>query len=379
MENDPLLNRVRNWLGFGQSADLADDADASATIQRSSKDSAALIANRERLGDVCAFLIEHQLPVDSEALAFAHDVVTASDPRLPSIVAKRLRDNEPLTREWIEEVRGAKAADDVHAMTELRERLEKSITDFTKTTSDARSATSTYRTALASHVDELGDVNATGAVIIELANVAKAMIDRTQEIENQMARSERETRLLQKRLDEARRHAELDHLTGLPNRRAFEAQLVTEYAEAKRTRDALCVAFCDIDKFKLINDLHGHDAGDRVLKVVARALSEISDDRCHVARHGGEEFVVLFRGKSVREAFATLDATRESLAGRRLVNRATDTPFGQVSFSGGLADVFAFADPRSALKAADEALYAAKDQGRNRIEIAAAVASAKAA
>ena len=86
------------------------------------------------------------------------------------------------------------------------------------------------------------------------------------------------------------------------------------------------------------------EAGDRVLKVVARTLAEISDDRCHVARHGGEEFVVLFRGKTLRQSYETLDATRETLANRKLVNRATDTPFGQVSFSGGLADIFAFRD-----------------------------------
>ena len=79
------------------------------------------------------------------------------------------------------------------------------------------------------------------------------------------------------------------------------------------------------------------------------------------------------------EAYERLDATREALANRRLVNRATDTPFGQVTFSGGLADVFAFRDQREALKAADEALYAAKNAGRNQIVMAVPKGEAKAA
>lgn len=369
IENDPLLNRVRNWFGFGQRSEEGELADSD-TGNDETAHSAAQLANRQLLEGIFEFILQHHLPVDEETLGFAHDLVSGRDPCLSGLVRRRVAGHEPVTRTWIDEVRNDRDKDESVALDELRERLEKSITQFTQTTKDARSATSDYQSALQNHVEELHEVNKAGAVIQELANVAKAMIDRTQEIEHQMARSERETRNLQRRLDEAKRNAEIDHLTGLPNRRAFEALLDAEFADARLRRDALCVAFCDIDKFKLINDTHGHEAGDRVLKVVARTLAEISDDRCHVARHGGEEFVVLFRGKTLREAYDALDATRETLANRKLVNRATDTPFGQVSFSGGLADIFAFRDPRSALKAADEALYVAKDSGRNRIVLA---------
>lgn len=129
----------------------------------------------------------------------------------------------------------------------------------------------------------------------------------------------------------------------------------------------MCVAICDIDHFKRVNDTHGHEAGDRVIRAVAQTLAKISNDTCHVARHGGEEFVILFRGKALDEAWQTLDQAREAMSERRLVNRATDVPFGRITFSGGIADVFAHATPREALKAADDALYAAKASGRNCI------------
>jgi diguanylate cyclase len=77
-------------------------------------------------------------------------------------------------------------------------------------------------------------------------------------------------------------------------------RLEREYREAQREIDALSVALCDIDHFKRINDVHGHDAGDREIQAIGVVLARISDEKCHVARHGGEEFVVLFRDAPCR-------------------------------------------------------------------------------
>jgi diguanylate cyclase len=258
-------------------------------------------------------------------------------------------------------------ADELEALTRLAGRIEDTVTALTHTTHEAGRATSEYRSALGSHVVELQQAPSAGAVLSDLVAITRAMLERTREIEGQIARSEKQTRALHRSLEDARRAAEMDHLTGLPNRRAFEARFDREVVAARAAHEPLCLAFADVDRFKRINDTHGHEAGDRVLRVVAAVLNEISDDRCHVARHGGEEFVVLLRGRTMDEAFALLDSAREHLADRRMVNRATDVPFGKVTFSAGLADVFAERDPRAALRAADAALYAAKKEGRNRI------------
>lgn len=373
MADAKILTRMRGWLGY---VDLGEAGPDGPFAEAQARHAPPSLANIGLIDEISEFHHMHGLSVSSASLAFACDLITGSDPRLPEQVNRRVRDHLPIDADWIDQVRKGSRDDDSRSIATLRERLEKSIHDFSKTTRDARSATSDYQSVLQVHVNEFSAVDKAGEAITELAKVAKAMLDRTRDIEDRMARAERETRQLQHRLEEAKRSAEVDHLTGLPNRRAFEGVLEKEYADTKRSREALCVAFCDIDKFKAINDLHGHDAGDRVLKLVARTLSEISDDRCHVARHGGEEFVVLFRGKTASQARETLDETRESLASRNLVNRATDTPFGTVSFSAGVADVFAYPNTRAALKAADEALYQAKERGRNRIEIAVATADA---
>jgi diguanylate cyclase len=107
-----------------------------------------------------------------------------------------------------------------------------------------------------------------------------------------------------------------------------------------------------------------------VIRAIGASLGRISNDNCHVARHGGEEFVMLFRGISIDEVKLQLDAAREEIAQRKMVNRKTEEPIGQITFSGGVANVFGYADPRAALKAADEALYSAKQAGRNQIVVA---------
>jgi diguanylate cyclase len=204
-----------------------------------------------------------------------------------------------------------------------------------------------------------------------LVEMTRSMIERTQKLEADMRRSESEITSLRKSLTRAKRAADLDHLTGLPNRRAFEAVLEREYREARAACEPLTIAICDIDKFKVINDTHGHDTGDRVIQAVAETFGRVSNDRCHVARHGGEEFVLLFRGMTPDVAKTRLDGVRESFAMRHFVNREDDKPIGHVTFSGGLANVFSFVDPRAALAAADQALYRAKQQGRNQICVAA--------
>lgn len=368
--HDPSFHRrpggLLGWLGLGK----GDPSNVAAPGALAGPDQRSSLHLRE-VEDVARFLMAHQLDVNAASLAAGWTYLAGADRDLVRAIDRRIRAREPLTQVWLEEQLGTGNSDqDLAALADLMRRLEASIEEFGKTSHEAHRATSDYHIALEGHVDELEQVTRAGDVISDLANIAKVMLKRTREIEKQMLRSEAQTRALRRRLDEARRSAEEDHLTGLPNRRAFEARFEVEFRAARAAAETLFVAFCDIDHFKRINDEHGHDAGDRVLKLVADSLARLSGDKCHVARHGGEEFVILLRGDASDVAAARLDTLRAALADRRLVNRANDRPFGQITFSSGIADVFACGDPRSALKAADSALYRAKLGGRNKVEIA---------
>ena len=337
------------------------------------------LARAQLLGDVTDFLLAHELEINGFTLAVAHDYLTGADGRMMRLIDQRIQGCEALTVEWLKQISHETGDDERDVLNRMMHRLETNIDAFDRTSSAAKTAASDYSEALTAHVGDLGqtapnDANTpSGAdthVVQELLTLARSMVERTANLEQDMARSLLETRALRRSLEQARRSAEEDHLTGLPNRRAFEHRFTAEFAAAREAGEQLAVAFCDIDNFKRVNDEHGHEAGDRVLKSVASSLAHISDDRCHVARHGGEEFVVLLRGRSLHQAWELLDDARAAMAERRMVNRATDTPYGKVTFSGGIADVFAFPDPRAALRAADRALYRAKSEGRNRILVA---------
>lgn len=348
------------WLGFGK---------------RSGPEAAATHAMPDHrwdprsrlLGEIAEFLLDNGLEISQSNLCTAHAAFAGLNPGLKRKIAKRLASGEAITQAWLDLATAAEGDSGDASVDELVGKLERGIDDFSRSTRTARSTTTLYGDALEKHVDELEAAPDPDKVITSLADYARAMLARSRKAEEELRSSESEAASLRRHLDRARRDAEVDYLTGLPNRRAFEALLEKEYREAQAALDPLCVAFCDIDHFKAVNDTHGHEAGDRVIKVVADTLAHISDRNCHIARHGGEEFVLLFRGMKPHEAFEKLDAARAELAERKLINRKTEQPFGQITFSGGVADVFAYDDPRTALAAADEALYCAKESGRNQI------------
>ncbi len=366
-------SRLRKWLGIKAKDDVAGPAlgPVATGFREPTAREIWLPAKRRMLSRIADFLIDHDLEVMPRTLGIAYDHATGANPKLSQLILERTESGLPITLGWLEQITLEQDGESgTELLATLMTRLEESLDEFARTTLNARSATSEYGAALQQHVDDLEGVSKAGVVITELATLARAMMSRTREIESDLNQSEARAMSLQQSLDEARRVADEDHLTGLPNRRAFELLFDKEFAAATTAGESLCVAFCDIDHFKRVNDTHGHAAGDRVLKVVAETLDRISNSRCHVARHGGEEFAVLFRALSPEKAYKRLDAAREEIADRRLVNRATDMPFGRVTFSGGIADVFAYPSRSDALRAADEALYAAKEAGRNRILLA---------
>lgn len=201
------------------------------------------------------------------------------------------------------------------------------------------------------------------AALERLAALTRELVEAARVTDEELGRARDEVGALRASLEDARQAAALDHLTGLPNRRGFEE------AVARRGADqGGWLALCDLDRFKQVNDEHGHDAGDRVLRFFAQRLAAAVGERALVARHGGEEFVCLFAEEAAEPVLAMLDGLRQELGGRGLVNRDTGRRIGPIAFSAGLARVRG--DPAGALRRADAALYRAKDAGRNRLVVA---------
>jgi two-component system cell cycle response regulator len=165
--------------------------------------------------------------------------------------------------------------------------------------------------------------------------------------------------------DALRDQATHDGLTGLLNRNSILEKLDEEEARSARTDEPLSVLMADLDKFKSINDTHGHLAGDAVLREAARRLKAASRRYDAVGRYGGEEFLVVLPGCGMGDAWRQAERLRECIS---------ETPFPiedgnlNVTCSFGLATTGATARGRL-VKEADEALYRAKAEGRNRVEV----------
>ena len=156
-----------------------------------------------------------------------------------------------------------------------------------------------------------------------------------------------------------------DRLTGLWNRGRILDQLGRELIRARREHRPLSVLIADIDHFKRINDTHGHQVGDEVLRQVAERLGGPSAGRDCVGRYGGEEFLTVLPGCDAARALDAAERLRADVAGRAM--QAASTAI-EVTVSVGVASTERADDqPASLIRSADQALYRAKAAGRNRV------------
>ncbi len=160
-----------------------------------------------------------------------------------------------------------------------------------------------------------------------------------------------------------------DDLTSIYNRRYGLERMATEIGKAQRINQPLCCLMIDIDHFKQINDSYGHDAGDRVLIKVAAELRKALRRYDLLFRYGGEEFVIIFPALDLADAQRGAERLRQHCAALRVPVNG-DARQIQVLLSGGLTTLSGAEDNcETLLKRADEALYLAKNNGRNRIEV----------
>lgn len=159
-------------------------------------------------------------------------------------------------------------------------------------------------------------------------------------------------------------HAQLDPLTELPNRRALQSRLEQEWQRRERYGGALGVIMTDLDRFKSVNDRHGHQAGDRVLQAFAATIRGQCRQSDLPARYGGEEFAILCPQQDLAGTSALAERCREATERMRV---AVEKKTLEVTASFGVATAEGASDPDALVAAADEALYAAKEAGRNRV------------
>ena len=204
----------------------------------------------------------------------------------------------------------------------------------------------------------------------ELRRVAVSFNDMSRQLEIRTAQEREHALALQTLNGQLEKLSTTDALTGIANRRSFDTTLVNEWSRAARLGQPLALALIDVDWFKKYNDTYGHQAGDaclvRVAQVLERCMGRTGD---LVARYGGEEFALIALNCDGKHALGIAEKICSELEALALTHSASHT--GVVTVSVGISSVVPKADetPYALVKAADQALYLAKEKGRNQVVV----------
>ena len=187
-------------------------------------------------------------------------------------------------------------------------------------------------------------------------------------LQQQVSLSQSEINKLRGDLDRAKSEALLCPMTGILNRRGFELKLESLMSQSSGDTTDHCLVMLDIDHFKAVNDTHGHLMGDRVLQAVGEILrTTVTESNHAAARYGGEEFALLLPQTSLDQSIALAEAVRARTKAMKIRNRATQEVLLTVTISGGVTALRPDDDAAALISRADEALYAAKKNGRDQV------------
>lgn len=314
----------------------------------------------------------HSIPATPEnyAVWFAH--VSGENAELSADINDIITQKQPFTPEVCRKLhKQLLNGDIVETIEQVRHSLDEMLTEVGVSLQGAGENASLYAGTLGGAVEHLDQADSLqdirdllNTLIVETRGIRRTTTDlrtdfdvKTKEIEE-----------LHEQLRNERKRATTDALTGLLNRSALMEKL--NHAATDGT-GPLSIIMIDIDYFKEVNDKHGHLIGDRVIRFVAQVLMKNIKGRDTAARYGGEEFILLLPHTGTRGAHSVAESIRSAVSNAQLVRADSKQPLGQITLSAGVATLQLNEDIMDLINRADQALYRAKREGRNRVKTAA--------
>jgi diguanylate cyclase len=273
-----------------------------------------------------------------------------------------------------------------HGLREATATLKATMTTFVSRMSDAVAANDEYQEKIASHIERISNTEDVG----ELSRIMDSLMEDTrtaqadsrrahdQLVEQRDAALQAEARIRQLETELAEMSALVreDPLTHSLNRRGLDDEFAREASRADRYHAPFCIAVLDIDNFKVLNDLRGHQTGDEALIHLVKIAKEELRLTDHIARMGGEEFLVILPNTPLDEAAQIITRLQRSLTKKYFLDNNEKV---LITFSAGVAERIAGESQEASIARADAAMYEAKQRGKNRVCTASATPAAEGA
>ena len=314
-------------------------------------------------------MAKHGIPITPTNYTVWYTYVSGGNTELNKKIDETIADGEPFSDGLNETLyQQFCAGQDENVLRELRDDLKQILLTIFKDVSELSEHSDQHESIITRHVDRLSDVSSpqhirevVQDILAETKKISQSgrrMRDRLREATDQLEK-------LQQEFEVAKTESLVDFLTGLANRKAFDKALDKAAAETVRDKTQTSLLMIDIDRFKNLNDAHGHLVGDEVLKYVSGKIRRNTREADFVARFGGEEFAIILPNTDLLRAKAVAEYVRQILNEKSL-KRATDKEsIGKISVSIGTAQYRYGEGPDELIERADQALYLAKESGRN--------------
>lgn len=314
---------------------------------------------------------QHQVPATPPNFAIWYTYLSEKYPDLKKAMDVLISNNQAFTAEKNEEIydKFFTNNDQGLALQQTSKKIEEQVSRVLEMMGVASGGVADFGDSLKNGLGEIAGaegLDGIRAAVQSLALETQKMQQSNSQLQSKLKESSQEIASLRQNLEDVQREAMTDALTGIANRKMFDATLRQRAMEAMEDASPLCLALTDIDFFKKFNDTYGHQTGDQVLKLVARILQGNVKGNDLAARYGGEEFALVLPNTALEDAKTVCEQIRTAVASKRIRNRQTGEEMGNINLSIGIALFRPGESLSDFIHRSDEGLYFAKGNGRNQ-------------